>query len=191
MGKVSKGKNTCSSGKRYLCGTASLRAISQQGVKPPHSLSEWHWLFLWEKRPPAAVTHRARQRCQSGGCQGVGGGSEEWGEGWAGRSHSAWLLYIFCSLKSSNVVYSSTCNVQLHPIALTTRHSSSGPFESMTMTLFNKVGALQLFFSSLQGRTRPYKAEWLVACQGILKNSSLPRRTCLFFPGSLGSLFLQ
>lgn len=57
--------------------------------------------------------------------------------------------------------------------------------------LIQKTGALQLFFSSLQGRTRPYKAEWLVACQGILKNSSLPRRTCLFFPGSLGSLFPQ
>lgn len=81
--------------------------------------------------------------------------------------------------------------MQLHPIALTMRSSGTGPFEHIMMTLFKKTGALQLFFSSLQGRTRPYKAEWLVACQGILKNSSLPRRTCLFFPGSLGSLFPQ
>lgn len=168
-----------------------MPATSQQGVKPSHSLSGWHWLFLWEKRPPAAVTHRARQWCWAEGCQGVGGGSEGWGEGWPGGSHSACLLYIFCSSESSDVVYSSTCNVQLHPIALTMRHSSSGLSERMTMTLLNKVGALQLFFSSLQGRTRPYKAEWLVACQGILKNSSLCRRTCLFFPGSLGSLFPQ
>lgn len=115
------------------------------------------------------------------------GGGKAGGSG----SHSACLLYIFCSSESSDVVYSSTCNVQLHPIALTMRHSSSGLSERMTMTLLNKVGALQLFFSSLQGRTRPYKAEWLVACQGILKNSSLCRRTCLFFPGSLGSLFPQ
>lgn len=69
------------------------------------------------------------------------------------------------------------------------RSTGTGLFECIMMTLFNKTGALQLFFSSLLGRTRLYKAEWLVACQGILKNSSLPRRTCLFFPGSLGSLF--
>lgn len=81
--------------------------------------------------------------------------------------------------------------MQLHPIALTMRSSGTGLFERIMMTLFNKLGTLQLFFSSLHGRTRPYKAEWLVACQGILKNSSLPRRTCLFFPGSLGSLFPQ
>lgn len=71
------------------------------------------------------------------------------------------------------------------------RSCSTGLLECIMMTLLIKTGALNLFFSSLQGRKRPYKAEWLVACQGILTNSLLPRRTCLFFPGSLGSLFPQ
>lgn len=81
--------------------------------------------------------------------------------------------------------------MQLHPIALTMRSCGAGLLECIMMTLFKKREPFSYFFSSLQGRTRPYKAEWLVACQGILKNSSLPRRTCLFFPGSLGSLFPQ
>lgn len=30
---------------------------AREGVKPPHSLSGLHWLFLWEKRPFSTVTH--------------------------------------------------------------------------------------------------------------------------------------
>ena len=59
---------------------------ASEEVKPPHSLSGLHWLFLWEKRPFSAVTHS--ETGSSIGLEVVWdagkGGCEEWGKSWLG-----------------------------------------------------------------------------------------------------------
>lgn len=90
MGKVRKRKNTYTSGKRYLCGTASLQSYPVcgqmvKGLDVPPGLSGWLWMLLGEKRPAAAALHS--EPGSHVGLQATGlqeGGREERGESWLG-----------------------------------------------------------------------------------------------------------
>lgn len=192
MGKVRKRKTTYTSGKRYLCGTASLRSypVCGQMVKgldvPPAYLGGSG--CCWGRRGLLLLpcTRSQAARVAGGGAWRAGG-----------------KLVGLKSLGSSFIHFLLSrkwwCCLFKHLQCTATPHSSHNEarqrwsFCAHDDELIQQSGSPSVFFffSSLLGRTRLYKAEWLVACQGILKNSSLPRRTCLFFPGSLGSLFPQ
>lgn len=198
MGKVRKRKNTYTSGKRYLCGTASLRSypVCGQMVKgldvPPAYLcgSGCCWarrglLLLPCTRSQAAMWACKLQGCRRGGVKS--GGKAGWAE------VIRLVFYTFSSLPKVVMLFIQAPAMHSY----TPQFSQWGTAALVLLcawwwTYSTKWEPFSFFFfSSLLGRTRLYKAEWLVACQGILKNSSLPRRTCLFFPGSLGSLFPQ
>lgn len=79
---------------------------ASEGVKPPHSLSGLHWLFLWEKRPFSIVTHSETGSgigLEAAWDVGRGGVKSQGKAGWVEVIRL--VIYVFSSLLKMEMLF--------------------------------------------------------------------------------------